>query len=86
MSEVLTKYRELAEEDIDTTTREDICRVRLKNRLEKFYPNQFVFVVPNKRDGTFIALNDVDYYVRIAIKNAQREKEKTTEVKNFIFY
>jgi hypothetical protein len=83
MTEVLTKYRELTEEeeeDINTTKRESICRVRLRNRLEKCYPNEFVFVVPNKRDGTFIALNNIDHYIRIAIKNAQQEKEKATEV------
>jgi len=86
MNEVLTKYRELTKEDINTTTtttRENLCRSRLRNHLEKFYPNQFVFVVPNKHDGTYIALNNIDHYVRFAIKNVQQEKEKVTEVNFF---
>jgi hypothetical protein len=80
MGDVLLKYRELSEEeDTHKTTRESICRERLRRRLEKFYSNKFVFVTPNRREGTFIALNNIDHYVRLAIKNAKQEKEKATE-------
>ena len=30
--------------------------------------------MPNKRDGTFIALNDIDHYLRFAIKKAQEDR------------
>ncbi|CAF2482622.1 unnamed protein product [Rotaria sp. Silwood2] len=79
MGEVLIKYKELIEETNTSTTRETAYRERLKNQLEKFYSNQFIFVTPNKREGTFIALNDIDHYIRLAIKNAKQEKEKATE-------
>lgn len=81
MNEVLTKYRTLTDETIDLTKRQTFCRIQLRNRLEKLYPNKFVFVVPNRRDGTYIALNDIDTYVRMAIKKVQQEKEKAIEVK-----
>lgn len=86
MGEVLTKYKELAQEhktdnnNSNTTTRDNVHRDRLKHQLEKHYANQFVFVTPNKREGTFVALNDINYYIRFAIKNAKQEKEKATEV------
>ncbi|CAF0720653.1 unnamed protein product [Rotaria sp. Silwood1] len=79
MGEVLIKYKELIEETNTNTTRENIYRERLRHQLEKFYSNQFIFVTPNKREGTFIALNDIDHYVRLAIKNAKQEKDKATE-------
>jgi hypothetical protein len=82
MGDVLKKYRELSEEEKTKTTRESICRERLRHRLEKFYSNKFVFVTPNRREGTFIAMNDMDHYIRLAIKNAKQEKEKATEVMN----
>ncbi len=75
ISEVVTKYQELTKEEINPTKPERLCRIRLRNRLEKLYPNEFLFVVPNKRDGTFIALNNIDHYVRFAIKKAQQDKE-----------
>ena len=75
MSDALTKYQQLTKEEMDLTKSERRCRIRLRNRLEKFYPNKFLFVVPNKHDGTFIALNDIDHYIRFAIKKAQQDKE-----------
>ncbi|CAF3523635.1 unnamed protein product [Rotaria sordida] len=79
MGDVLIKYKELIQEINTNTTRENIYRERLRNHLEKFYTNQFIFITPNKREGTFIALNDINHYIRFAIKNAKQEKEKATE-------
>ena len=85
MGDVLTKYREILNEEnvINniSTTRDSICRERLRHNLEKFYASQFVFVTPNKREGTYVALNDIGHYVRLSIKNAKREKEKAAEVR-----
>ncbi|CAF5075827.1 unnamed protein product, partial [Rotaria magnacalcarata] len=79
MGEVLQKYKELIEEGTSTTTRENVHRERLRHQLEKYYSSKFIFVTPNKREGTFVALHDIDHYVRYAIKNAKQEKEKATE-------
>lgn len=81
ISEVLTKYHEfIVEEGLESDKSATLCRVRLRNRLEKFYPNEFAFVVPNKRDGTYIALNDLNHYVCSAIKKAHDDKDKATKV------
>ncbi|CAF4137697.1 unnamed protein product [Rotaria socialis] len=79
MGEVLQKYKELLEGETGTTTRENVHRERLRHQLEKYYSSKFIFVTPNKREGTFVALHDIDHYVRYAIKNAKQEKEKATE-------
>jgi hypothetical protein len=88
MGEVLKKHSEFMGGDKNPTSRESFKRERLKNRLEKFYPNQFIFVIPMRREGTFIALNDINHYIRLAIKNAKQEKEKALEVnlKSYIYY
>jgi hypothetical protein len=86
MSEVLTKYQELTKEEIHPIKSEHYGRIRIRNRLEKFYPNEFIFVVPSKRDGTYIALNDIDHYIRFAIKKAQQDKEVISFLLNSIFY
>lgn len=86
INEVLTKYHEFVADDEQTNdSRKNLtlCRVRLRNRLENFYPNEFIFVVPNKRDGTYIALNDINHYLRSAIKKTQEDKEKFTKVISF---
>ncbi len=80
MTAVLAKYRELTEEVMNPKRRESLCRIKLRTRLEKLYPNQFVFIIPNRRDGTFVALNDIEHYLRSSIKTAQKEKEKSVEV------
>ena len=85
MSEALTKYKEFTEENTLTPVGKSLGRVQLRNRLEKCYPNEFLFIVPNKHDGTFIALNDIDYYLRFAIKRAQQDRIKATEVLSFLF-
>ena len=80
MGDVVKKYRELTEDEKHSTIRETTYRERIRNQLEKFYSNQFIFVTPNKREGTFIALNDIYHYIRRIIKYAKQEKEKATEV------
>jgi hypothetical protein len=67
-------------ESTKDTTRESAHRDRLRARLEKRYPNQFMFITPNKREGTFVALNNIEHYVRHAIKIAKEEKEKAAAV------
>lgn len=92
ISEALTKYHEYIaekeheEETIDSQKNANLGRVQLRNRLEKFYPNEFVFVVPNKRDGTHIALNDINHYICSIIKKAQQDKESATKVTSFFLY
>lgn len=80
MNDVLIQYRQITNETIVSTQRQSFCRARLRHRLEKFYPNEFIFVLPNKHDGTYIALNNIDHYVRMGIKNVQQEKDKATKV------
>ena len=85
MSDALEKYKEFTEENTHTPVGKSFGRVQLRNRLEKYYPNEFLFIVPNKHDGTFIALNNIDHYVRFAIKRAQQDRIKATEVISFLF-
>jgi hypothetical protein len=81
MGAVLGKYREFVEDERAVTGRESICRERLRNRLEKHYPDQFVFLTPTRREGCFVALNNLEHHIRLAIKHTQREKEKSAEVR-----
>jgi hypothetical protein len=39
----------------------------LRRRLESKYPGRFHFETVNKREGTFIALNDISHYSRSAM-------------------
>ena len=75
MGEVLTKNRSLTGEQKNPKARESICRDRLRRRLEKFYANQFIFITPSRREGTFVALNDTEHYVRQAIRTTREDKE-----------
>ncbi|CAF4371676.1 unnamed protein product, partial [Rotaria sp. Silwood2] len=47
----------------DSTVRCDI----LRKELEVKYPNHYHFETVNKRDGTYVALNDISHYSRAAI-------------------
>ena len=81
MGEVVGKYRQFVEDERNVKGRESICRERVRNRLEKYYPDQFVFLTPTRREGGFVALNDLEHHIRLAIKHAKQEKEKSDEVR-----
>ncbi|CAF4865364.1 unnamed protein product [Rotaria sp. Silwood1] len=61
-SQIIKNYKH-HHQQTDSTVRCDI----LRKQLEVKYPNQYHFETVNKRDGTYIALNDISHYSRAAI-------------------
>lgn len=56
-----------------TNTRSDA----LRKQLESTFPNQYHFETVNKRNGTYIALNDIGFYSRSAINMTNSMSDMT---------
>lgn len=75
MNDVLTKYKELSDQNSNSLVTDRTHRLRIRTYFDKYYPNQLTYFIPNKRDGTYIALNDLNYYLGHSVKNLHKQNE-----------
>ncbi|CAF4252684.1 unnamed protein product, partial [Rotaria sp. Silwood2] len=64
---MIRKTYEHHEEDMNSSIRCDVIR----KQIESQFPNYYHFETVNKRDGTYIALNNISFYSRTAINTSK---------------
>lgn len=86
MIDVLNKFKELSNLDSDSTVSNRTHRTQIRTYFEKHYPNRLVFFAPSKYDGTYIAMNDMNYYLRHSVKQLLKQNEIKANQVNQRFY